>query len=369
MIDLHNDDNLEILTKIGQEENLPDFVKQADISLLAKPSELPKEAFALESKRLYPMFDKASTWLSSRYFTKSAQKIPSPTRTAVEGKLKKACSIFGIEWPKEVAQEQVKLAESDYALVEEYNGKKIVRYPMNTKESAETSIKRFSAEHSLYPPDWRRKTAERLVEKAGEYGIKISRKDSASKYACQNKSPETIKVAMKLRSRYTTSEEFSQLYRDVIEKAAQEDPETLVSVIDVLDRSSGLARYWDHGVPDPYLSVYKQAEEDKEEDSDKDIKVEDVEVRSDEDKGEGENEDETEEKSAGIGGRTITLADRPVSIDQLMEMPLEWYSDLLGDDVAKEITDGDDINEEKLKMILASLPRPSQLLIVNNLPS
>lgn len=362
MIDLHNDDDLEILNKISQEENLPDYVKQADISLMAKQSELPKEAFALESKKLYPMFDKASTWLSSRYFTKSAQRIPLPTRTAVEGKLKKACSVFGVEWPREKVKEQVKLAESDYALVEEFNGKKIVRYPVNTKESAEASIQRFSAEYSLYPPDWRRKTAEILSKKASEYGIKTNKKEPVNKYSCQTKSLEVIKTAMKLRSKYTKSEEFSQLYRDVIEKSAQEDPETLVGAIDVLDRSSGLSRYWDHGIADPYLSVYKEAEEEKQ-DSAEDVKVEDVKVKCDKDK------DEAGDKSAEISGRTITLADKVVPIDQLTEMPLEWYSDLLGDDVVKEIADGNDIDEEKLKMILASLPRPSQLLIVNNLPN
>ena len=361
MIDLHNDDNLEILAKISQEENLPDFVKQADVSLMAKQSELPKEAFALESKKLYPMFDKASTWLSSRYFTKLAQQVPPPTRTAVEGKLKKACSVFGIEWPKEKAKGQTKLAESDYALVEEHNGKKIIRYPANTKESTDASIKRFSAEYSLYPPEWRRKTAEKLLKKANEYGIKTGRKDFVSKYSCQTKSLEAIKTAMKLRSRYTTSEEFSQLYKDVIEKSAREDPETLVGAIDVLDRSSGLARYWDHGIADPYLSVYKEAEEEKKEDSAEDVKVKDVKVKCDEDEDEG--------KSAEISGRTITLAEKSIPIDLLTEMPLEWYSDLLGDDVAKEIADGEDINEEKLKIILVSLPRPSQMLLVNNLPN
>lgn len=387
MIDLHNDDNLEILTKISQGEGLPDFVKQADVSLLAKPSELPKEAFALESKRLYPMFDKASVWLSSRYFTKSAQKIPEPTRTVVGNRLKKACGVFGIEWPKEKAGEVVKLAESDYALIEEHNGKKILRYPINTKESAEASISKFSSEYTLYPPDWRRKTAERLLKKANGYGIKPGKKDFVNKYACQTKSLETIKTAMKLRSKYTTSGEFSRLYRDIIEKSAQEDPETLVGAIDVLDRSSGLARYWDHGISDPYLSVYKQAEEEKEEVSEKDIKVEEVEVESNKNKDEGnkeeegreeesenkdeegKEEEESEGKSAEVSGRTISIAERPVSIDRLLEMPLEWYSDLLGDDVAKEIADGNEINEEKLKMILVSLPRPSQLLIVNNLPN
>lgn len=33
------------------------------------------------------------------------------------------------------------MAESDYALVEEHNGKKIIRYPANTKESTDASIK------------------------------------------------------------------------------------------------------------------------------------------------------------------------------------------------------------------------------------
>ncbi len=40
----------------------------------------------------------------------------------------------------------------------------------------------------------------------------------------------------------------------------------------------------------------------------------------------------------------------------------------LGEDIAGEISEGDDINPEKLKMIISSLPRPSQLLPASNLP-
>ena len=361
MIDIHNDDNLEVLNKIAAEEQLPDFVKQAEASLLASPSELPKEAFALESKRLYPMFDKASAWLSSRYFTKFAREIPEPTRYMVEGKLKKACVLFGVEWPKEAKKpEMAKLAESDYAMVEKFEDKSVMKYPVNTKESTERSIEQFGSECALYPPKWRRAAAEKLLKKAGEFKINIHPSSPVHKYTCHTKSPDTIKMAMSLRARYTKSPEFSKLYCDLIEKSAQEHPDAVVDVIELLDKSSGLSRYWDNGIPDPYLSVYKKAEE-KKEDTDKDLKIVAVKGRCEED----EEGDETETKHAS---QSITLAERNVPLSQLTQMPLEWYGDLLGEDIAKEIADGNEIDEEKLKIILTSLPRPSQLLIVNNLP-
>ena len=361
MIDIHNDNDLEILQKIAQEERLPDFVKQADASLLATPSELPKEAFALESKRLYPMFDKASAWLSSRYFTKFAKEIPEPTKFVVAGKLKKACGLFGVEWPKEAKkQEMVKLAESDYAMVEKFEDRSVMKYPINTKESTERSIEQFGNEYALYPPQWRQVTAEKLLKKADEFKINIHQSSPVHKYTCRTKSTDTIKMAMSLRARYTKSPEFSKLYCDLIEKSAQEHPDAVVDVIELLDKSSGLSRYWDNGIPDPYLSVYKKAEE-KKEDTDKDLKIVAVKGRCEED----EEGDETETKHAS---QSIMLAERNVPLSQLTQMPLEWYGDLLGEDIANEIADGDEIDEEKLKMILASLPRPSQLLIVNNLP-
>lgn len=361
MIDIHNDDNLEVLNKIAQEEPLPDFVKQAEASLLANPSDLPKEAFALESKRLYPMFDKASAWLSSRYFTKSANEIPEPTKYMVEGKLKKACDIFGVAWPVEThGSASVKLAEADHAMVEKYEDKTVMKYPVNTKESTEYSVEQFGNECALYPPQWRVATAEKLLKKASEFKINIHPSNPIHKYTCHTKSLDTIKTAMSLRARYTKSPEFTKLYRDLIEKSAQEDADTIIGVIDVLDKSSGLARYWDNGIPDPYLSVYKKAEE-KKEDTDKDLKIEAVKGECDED----EECDETESKHAS---QSIVLAERNVPLSQLTEMPVEWYGDLLGEDIANEIADGGEIDEEKLKIILTSLPRPSQLLIVNNLP-
>jgi len=363
MIDIHNDDDLVLLAKIAEEEPLPDFVKQADASLMAMPSELPKEAFALESKRLYPMFDKASAWLSSRYFTESAKEIPEPSRLMVEGKLKKACSLFGIEWPRETRKpEMAKLAESDYAMVEKFEDKSVIKYPVNTKESTDHSIRQFGGECALYPVEWRRTTAEKLLKRAGDFGIDVHPSSPVLKYTCRTKSPETIKMSMHLRARYTKSEEFSNLYRDLIEKSAQEHPDTIMGVVELLDNASGLARLWDNGIPDPYLSIYKKAEE-KKEDTDKDLKIEAVKDKREEDDDDGC--DETESKHAS---QSITLAERNVPLSQLTQMPIEWYSDLLGEDIADEIADDGEIDEEKLKMILASLPRPSQLLIVNNLP-
>ncbi len=350
MIDFNNDDDLQVLGEISEYEGLPDFVKKADAELMSAASELPKEAFAIPSTRLYPMYDQASTWLSSRYFVKSANSIPEPTRSTVENVLKEACSLFDITWPDTVVDPAPEISKSAYALSEEHGGNEVLRYPVDTKDNTELSVVKFAEEYKSFPPLWRRSAALAIKKKAAEQGVVVGDNHPVLKYAAEDKCVDTITDALNVRASHA-DEKYASLYKDLIEKAAGEDPGVLVDVIEGLDKAANIAKYWDIKLPDPVLSVYKTAEVKS---TLPDVKVEEVVIA-----------DGTEKAAAGD---MITLADRNISLSQLEEMPLEWYEEILGDDVAAEISEDGTIHPEKLKMILESIARPSQLLIVNNLP-
>lgn len=348
MIDLHTDDDLQVLMQISESEGLPDFVKQADVEVIATRSELPKEAFAMPSSRLYPVHDRVSTWLSSRYFTKSASSIPEPTKSMTAQKLKEACELFQVTWPEETVKDVPQISKSAYALSEMYNNTQVLRYPVNTKDNTETSILKFAEEYKSLPPEWRRRAALTLYKKAKECHLAINNNHPVQKYASQEKCVDAITDAMNVRAS-NTGDEYACIYKGLAEKAAGEDPEVLVAAIDALDKASGISKHWDTRIPDPYLSVYKKAAAEPQ----MDIKVEEINI-----------EDEPEKSAETM----IVLAGRKIPSSRMEEMPVEWYKDILGDDVANEISDGSDINPEQLRLVLESLPNASQLLLVSNLP-
>lgn len=348
MIDFHTDDNLQVLSQICECEELPDFVKSADAETLALRSELPKEAFALTSKRLYPVHDRASTWLSSRYFIKAAASIPEPTKSVVERKLKEACELFEIAYPEEAVSKTPQISKSAYALSETRNGAEVLRYPVDTKDNTEMSMLKFAEEYKSLPPAWRRRTALVLHKKAREHGVIVYNNHPVQKYASQHKSVGAVTDAMNVRARHADSE-YAGLYKGLIGKSADEDPEVIVAAIDGIDRASGMSVHWDTRIPDPYLSVYKDAQAPPS----LDVRVENINVGPYIEK---------------LAEPMIVIADRSIPASRLEEMPREWYAEILGDDMANEISDGDDINTEKLKLVLGSLPRTTQMLLVNNLP-
>lgn len=353
MFDISNDEGLETLKKISSEEAIPEFVKQAEASLFTMQSELPKEAYALESKRMYPIFDKASTWLSSRYFLKSAEQMPDLVAKMVFDKIKAACELYSVKWPESLALENKieKLASECYAMNEVSGDTTVLKYPMNTKEAVEISARKFNDEHKLFPMEWRAKTARNLNVMASHFQLSLPEGCAVVKYSCENKSDEQIKTATDARSRLVADKEFTELYKELGEKAASIDGPTAVRALEVIDRASGVARYWDNGIMDPYLSVYKKAALVTVEDEG--FSVREIAVPG-----------PSNDKSAG---ESVVLADRSIPLSTLESMPLEWYSEILGEDIAKEIASGDDVDSSKLKVILSSLPRPSQLLLVSHL--
>jgi hypothetical protein len=64
---------------------------------------------------------------------------------------------------------------------------------------------------------------------------------------------------------------------------------------------------------------------------------------------------------------TMTLAGRSVPMSTLMARDVNFYGDVLGPDIVTEISEGGDIDEQKLSEVLPTLPLDMQKALVNQL--
>lgn len=100
MIDQVRDANQSEMFTISTVMDLPGFVKEASIPTLTEIQDLPGNSFACPGQRLFPVHTEADTWLSSVYFSKQANDIPEPLRSAIDMRLKEACSTWDLVRPE-----------------------------------------------------------------------------------------------------------------------------------------------------------------------------------------------------------------------------------------------------------------------------
>lgn len=104
VIDVADDYNKSLLTEILREFQPPELLKTAQVATTESREKLGREAFALvvltkegSELRKYPIQDAANTWLSCRYFEKTAHKLPPKAKDIAAGMLKRACAQHKLE--------------------------------------------------------------------------------------------------------------------------------------------------------------------------------------------------------------------------------------------------------------------------------
>lgn len=110
ILDVADDVNKAILSQIVKETPPPALVKTAQIATRESKEKLSREDFALvlltkegSELRKYPISDAANTWLSCRYFEKTASKLPKMAIKTAAVMLKRACALFGVDESKSLA--------------------------------------------------------------------------------------------------------------------------------------------------------------------------------------------------------------------------------------------------------------------------
>jgi hypothetical protein len=279
-------------------------------------SGLPDTAFAWPQERRYPLHTKEHTALSLGY-----RKLANSAPVEVDKELEKAAAVYGID-PAIYATPQIEKVASSAQYI--FPEKK--RFLVKTAEDVKLAEQRL---HECYP----RLTIEDRLE-----GLMRLRKIAQVHDVSLH--PSTVKLAsftltstkkLKdwLEARSTVSR--ADVFRDAYTKLASsldgvasefKDRDVqvkLASAIHNLDQEAGLTKYYGRKLPDPLRTVF--------------------------------NSEKLAEDTLELGTGLM------LNKNKLAALPLSFWSDLLGDDVAREISsDGESVNPEALMQLLPTLP-------------
>jgi len=126
------------------------------------------------------------------------------------------------------------------------------KFPVRNYGEVEKAAGWFLQHHQGLPPEMRREYCTKLAARAHGWGITLP--DVIEKYGSLEVDPRR-RVYFDLRKQACADSFHTQL-DNLCKMAAGVDPEVLVIALSELDKEAGLDRFYDRGIPDPYLSLF-----------------------------------------------------------------------------------------------------------------
>lgn len=252
----------------------PDYVKQAsDGDKHGDPSVLVDVNYAHPQHRLYPVHTKSATWMSALFFQEHGNKLPWEVGTVVRDRIKRAATFWGIEpdvmrlWDsmtKSASLVESDLPDTAFALIwHDESGHKQRSYPLRNASEVTKAAQWFDAYRSDFVFQDRHKIANNIMRRAAELNVRVeypSIEKSAGFGYC---------TAGDIRKAWDHRDRLSRLrYPEFAKKAAElaamdltdivGDAETLHKVASHMadfDVETGLVPQYAHGLrlPEDYL--------------------------------------------------------------------------------------------------------------------
>ena len=273
LIDLATDRGYVHFTHIKNTvQELPEFVKQANIDDCSAIEDLPPIAFADPINRKFPIHTKAAAMISYLYFKSQEDKLQKMAANRIRSRFTDSGRLWGIRTEMAQADERFQpqvekeASADDYALTAD--GQHFL--PINTSENIVKSAAELIESRQNLPYDMRKEAATRIMQAAVAHGFEtldlpdelhrmagfgfttkeamlheIKRREL---YAAGMRSPirETLnKLANSLANAETTP-------KDTVEKVAQ--------VIDTVDRTLGITSLYgtDFSFPEDVLFSFTE---------------------------------------------------------------------------------------------------------------
>jgi len=304
VVDFYDDSNHEMMSKVA----MPAEMSNVNMTMLTpdQHEQLPDSEFGLivltkraSVLRKFPVNDPGNAWLSAQYFQQSHEKLAFPARFVAAKFIKKACDAYGVAasplvdsyavrvgedeaqtntfmegsesgWMlRKLAQRELMGKQADaveinamaempnehFALVAKQGDGSIIRkYAMPDAGHVKTAAAYFDKYAMDLPPQYRHRFAVSVQNRAEDLGVDISGHDAIEKWAS---SGWNRNVHAHLEQRKSLLPRNSGA-RDVLDKLAasiaETTPEDMASALETFDQSTGLDRYYDRGVTDPYAS-------------------------------------------------------------------------------------------------------------------
>lgn len=248
----------------------PDFVKNAGHEkLCGDPETMPRHMYADPYRKLYPCHTAPATWMSALFFTDKRASFDENTANEIQAKLDKSAEYFGIKGLMAQTQEKIasdatnelaKLDDTNFAIVwVDESGRAERHWPLRNA----TEVKFAAAHFETYRDDFafadRNKIANKILDKALEYGAQIAEQEhmleaAAGRGMCAAKVAAQMlreRALLTKRSHSALSAELSKLAATI--EANPDDARTedcrlkLASVVDGFDRETKLFRLYDAG--------------------------------------------------------------------------------------------------------------------------
>lgn len=169
-----SDRNRAELHEIVSHQGRPAYVKEAAAVDFGELDRIPSSSFADPDTRQFPCHTKEACWVSAAYLAHdgaSGEPIKRLEKFAKDWGI--ASDVQVVFAKEEIRKEMQKTAAAavPYALDETFNGERIKRFPVATREMTKVSADRFYADRAKYPWAWRTKVASALIEKIAAHKI------------------------------------------------------------------------------------------------------------------------------------------------------------------------------------------------------
>lgn len=259
------------LLRVTEQYAAPEFVKAASSDAICGNG-LPRNLYADPLNQLYPVHSPAATWTSYAFFLDKRAGDTSAEAKAVHAKLTNMARYFGIESTfaalEKTAQERRKdrnaeLPDSAYAIVwKQADGTTERHVRLASADDVSDAAEWFLRYRDEMPFAERSKVAGKILAKAAAFGVPLDDPESLQKTAAIGSGPATQAIDLL----YDRAGRIARKHPEVAEtlvktaQALEASPKKLrdhsqrmklASVIDEVDRKTGLAREYAEGLPRP----------------------------------------------------------------------------------------------------------------------
>lgn len=305
VLDFYDDSKHELMAKIAMPRSVaqvqmtemtPDQherLADSDFGLVV----LTKRASVL---RKFPVNDPGNAWLSAQYFESTHEKLAFPARFVAAKFIKSACDAYGVpsspkvaayaaradaddiesnmfvegsegKWmlrklaQREFIEKQAGVAEFDaqvempnehFALViREDDGSIVRKYAMPDATHVKTAAIYFDKYASSLAPEYRHRFAVAVQSRAEELGVDVSKHDLLEKWAGRDWNRHVHAHIEQRKSLLPRNEPARAALDKLAASLSETTPEDAAAALQVLDRSTGLTKYYDRGLTDPFASA------------------------------------------------------------------------------------------------------------------
>jgi hypothetical protein len=304
VLDFYDDTKHEHMSKVA----MPAEMRGVHLSMLTpeQHSTLPDSDFGLilltkraSVLRKFPVNDPGNAWLSAQYFGQACEKLAFPARFVAAKFIKSACDAYGVPssrpveayaartddevstnvfvegsekgWMlRKLAQRELiektadvgsinamaEMPNKHFALVVQTGDGAVIRkYAMPDSDHVKKAASYFDKYAMDLQPEYRHRFAVSVLNRADELGVDVSGHDGISKWASTTWNQHVGAHLEQRKSLLPRNPSARDVLNKLAASMAETTPADMAEALQVFDRATGLTRYYDKGLTDPYSST------------------------------------------------------------------------------------------------------------------